>query len=186
LKVLVTYYSETGNTEKIARAIYEEASKEHEVNLKKINGLIEENLNDYDLVFLGSACHSADLSVPIKRILKALPHSPKFKLAGFFTHATTTPEGSDRARELFNRWASKCVRSFEKVSKEKRIDFKGYYHCQGVPSPSIQVFIKRKVVSADEWEEYIEEVRKHPSLEDLHKAKEFARKILSESRARRT
>ena len=41
MKVLVTYYSETGNTEKIARAIYEEASKEHEVNLKKINGLIE-------------------------------------------------------------------------------------------------------------------------------------------------
>jgi len=30
MKILVAYYSETGNTEKIARAIYEEAAKEHE------------------------------------------------------------------------------------------------------------------------------------------------------------
>jgi len=182
LKVLVSYYSETGNTEKIARAIYEEVSKKHEAHLKKIKEITADALNNYDLVFLGSACHSTDLAAPAKRILDALPHSPKFKLAGFFTHATTSPKDDARARKLFNRWASKCIISFEKVSKKRQIHFKGYYHCQGVPSLPIQEFIKKQIlVSANEWEEYIEEVRKHPSPEDLQKAKEFAQKILNSS-----
>lgn len=87
LKVLVGYYSETGNTEKIAKTIYEESSKEHDAHLKRINDINADMLNDYDLVFLGSACHSSDLAPPVKEILKALPKSPKFKLAGFFTHS---------------------------------------------------------------------------------------------------
>jgi len=172
MKVLVAYYSETGNTKKLAMAIYEEASKEHEAYLRKIEDVSADTLNNYDLVFLGSACHSMDLAAPAKRILDGIPHSPKFKLAGFFTHATSS--------EGFNRWASKCILSFQEASKEKKIGFEGYYNCQGVPSPPIQEFIKREVItSAAEYEEYFEEVRKHPSLEDLQKAKEFARKILS-------
>jgi flavodoxin len=178
LKVLIAYYSETGNTEKIARAIYEAVSNEHEAHLKKIKDVTADTLDNYDLVFLGSACHSTDLAIPIKRILDALPKSPKFKLVGFFTHSCSSPEDSARTRALFNRWAGKCTVSFEKVSKEKQIDFKGYYNCQGAPSPPIQEFIKNEVfVSADKWEEYMEEARKHPSTEDVQKAKEFAQEV---------
>lgn len=183
MKVLVAYYSETGNTEKIAKAIHEEVSKEHEAHLKKIKEVTADTLNSYDLVFLGSACHSADLAAPVKRILEALPKSPRFKLAGFFTHSVPCPEDSAKARNLFNRWAGKCSVSFEKVSKEKQIDFKGYFNCQGVPSPPIQEFIKKEViVSADEWEAYMKDVTKHPSIEDLQKAKEFARGVLSRTK----
>lgn len=171
MRVLIAYYSETGNTEKVARVIYEEASKKHEANLKRVNEVTVDILNDYDVVFLGSACHSTDLAASIKRILDAIPHSPKFKLAGFFTHATSS--------EGFNRWASKCTSSFQKTSKEKKIDFEGCYNCQGVPSPPIQEFIKREVItSPDEWEKYIKEVMNHPTPEDLQKAREFARKVL--------
>jgi len=100
--------------------------------------------------------------------------SARIKLAGFFTHATSS--------EGFNRWASKCASSFQKTSKEKKIDFEGYYNCQGALSPPIQEFIKREIVtSADEWEEYIKEVMKHPTPEDLQKAREFARDILSQA-----
>jgi len=180
---LVAYYSETGNTEKIARAIYEEVSKGYEVHLRRIKDVTADTLNNYDLVFLGSACHSADLAAPVKRILDDLPRSPRFKLAGFFTHSVQCPEDSIRARNLFNRWAGKCIVSFEKVSKEKEIDFKGYFNCQGVPSPPIQEFIKKEViVSADDWEAYMEEVRKHPSIEDLQKAKGFTREVLSRTK----
>ena len=183
MKVLVAYYSETGNTQKIARAIYEEVSKDHEAHLNKIKEVTVDTFNNYDLVFLGSACHSADLAAPVNRILDALPKSPKLKLAGFFTHSVQCPEGSVRARKLFNRWAGKCAVSFEKVSKEKQIDFEGYFNCQGVPSPPIQEFIKKEIlVSADEWEAYMEEVRKHPSIEDVQKAKEFAREVLSRTK----
>ena len=180
VKVLVAYYSETGNTEKVAKAIYDQASKEHEAHLKKVKDVTAGILNDYDLVFLGSACHSADLAVPVKGILNALSNSPKFRLAGFFTHSTWTPESDGSARTLFNRWASKCIVSFEKISKEKQIDFRGYFNCQGVPSPPIQEFIRREIVKSDsDFEAYLEEAKKHPSSEDLEKAKEFARKVLS-------
>ena len=181
MKVLVAYYSETGNTEKVARAIYDEASNEHEAHLKKIREITADKLNNYDLVFLGSACHSSDLATPVKRILDGIPKSPSFKLAGFFTHSTFTSNiMSKRASELFNRWAGKCVVSFEKVSKEKQIDFKGYYNCMGAPSPEIEQFIHRSILtSADEWEEYIEEARKHPTPEDLQRAEEFAREVIS-------
>ena len=68
MKVLVAYYSETGNTEKIAGAIYGEVSKEHEVHLKKIKEVTVDTLNDYDLVFLGSACHSTDFGSSKKNV----------------------------------------------------------------------------------------------------------------------
>lgn len=172
MRVLVAYYSETGNTEKLARAICEEASKDNEASLKSVGEITVDNLNDYDVVFLGSACHSTDLATPVKRLLDAIPPSPKFKLAGFFTHATSTAG--------FHRWASKCISSFQNTSREKQVDFGGYYNCQGVPSPPIQEFIKREAIaSADKYEEYLEEVRKHPSPEDLQKAREFAREVLS-------
>lgn len=174
MKVLVAYYSETGNTEMVARAIYDEVSLKHNADLKRVDEITIDILSNYDLVFLGSACHSSDLASPAKRILDAIPNSPKFKLAGFFTHATS-PGG-------FDRWASKCISSFQETSKEKRIDFKGYYNCQGAPSPPIQEFIKREVnIPAGEREAYFGEVRKHPTTEDLQKAKEFARKTLSQA-----
>jgi len=182
MRVLVAYYSETGNTEKVARAIYEEASEEHEADLKRVDEITTDTLNEYDVVFLGSACHSTDLASPAKRILVALPNSPRFKLAGFFTHATYTSKGSGSQHMLFNRWVSNCIMSFQEVSKEKQIDFKGYFSCQGAPSPPIQDFIKREIVtSPDKWKEYIEEVMKHPTPEDLQKAGEFTRKILSQA-----
>lgn len=181
MKILVVYYSETGNTEKVARAICEEASREHEADLKTVEEITADGFGNYDLVFLGSACHSADLARPVKRILNAIPKSPRFKLAGFFTHATYTLGGSKGQNILFNRWASKCVTSFQEVSKEKQIDFRGYFDCQGAPSPPIQEFIRREIVtSPDAWEEYIKEVMKHPTPNDLQKAKEFATRMLSE------
>jgi len=183
LKVLVVYYSETKNTEKVAKAIHNEVSKKHEAHLKKADEITADSLNDYDLVFLGSACHSADLAPPIKKLLKAVPRSPKFKLAGFFTHSCPTQE---RSPESFTAWASKCVVSFEKVSKEKQIDFRGYYNCQGIPSKAIQEFIHNEVIGSANsglgsttWEEYVKEALKHPSPEDLCKAEEFARKVIS-------
>lgn len=178
MKVLVVYYSETKNTEKVAKAIFDEVSKKHEAFLKKTDEVKTDSLNGYDLVFLGSACHSGDLAPRAKTLLRAMPESPKFKLAGFFTHSCPTPEYSPGS---FNKWASRCVTSFEEASKEKRIDFRGYYDCKGAPSPAIQEFMCRAAFrSADAAREYIEETLKHPSPEDLRKAQEFARKVISD------
>jgi hypothetical protein len=65
------------------------------------------------------------------------------------------------------------------VSEEKQIAFLGFFHCQGVPSLPIEAFIRNTIVTDEnEWETYIEEVRKHPNEEDLQRAREFAQQIL--------
>jgi flavodoxin len=180
VKILTTCFSQTGNTAKVARAIYEAAlSQDHEVHLKEIGEITSDSLAAYDLVFLGSACHDSDLAKPVKRVLERIDSSPPFKLAGFVTHAAYTPEGGEREREVYEVWASRCYLSFHQASQEKQIEFLGYFHCQGAPSPPIEAFIHNAIVTdEDEWETYIEEVRKHPDEQDLQKAREFARHVL--------
>jgi flavodoxin len=180
MKVLIAYYSETGNTAQVARAIGEEmASQGHQVCLREVGAITTDTLSAYDLVFLGSACHDADLASPVKQILEQMPASPTFQLAGFATHASHTPEGGERQREMHERWASGCQRSFRQVSREKGIAFLGYFGCQGAPSPPIEQFIHSTIVTdEDEWAAYVHEVRQHPDENDLRKARKFAREVM--------
>jgi flavodoxin len=184
MKVLIAYYSETGNTAQVAQAIGEEmGSQGHEVHLREVGEIAPDTLTAYDLVFLGSACHDADLARPVKQILEQIPTSPTFKLAGFATHASQMPEGGQRQHELYERWASDCQRSFRHASREKGFDFLGYYGCQGAPSPPIERFIHSTIVTdEDEWAAYVHEARKHPDEDDLRKAKEFAQEAMAQCR----
>ena len=186
LKVLITHFSQTGNTAQIARAISQEvSSRGHEVDLREIDQVTAESLNDYDLVYLGSACHDTDLAQPAKRLLEGIGDSPghtvfaTFKLAGFVTHATYMPQGGERAQALYERWAGNCVRTFCRVSEEKQIEFLGYFHCQGAPSLPIEAFIHNTIVMEDqEWATYIAAAREHPDKADLRQAREFAGRVL--------
>jgi len=180
MKVLITHFSQTGNTALIARVIQEEvSSRGHEVDLKEIGEVTAEGLDDYDLVYLGSACHDTDLAKPAVRLLENVGESPKWKLAGFCTHATYMPEGGERAQELYERWAGNCIGTFRRVCKGKQIEFLGYFHCLGVPSPPIAAFIHNTIVTDEgEWATYIAAVREHPDEADLQQAREFAAQVL--------
>ena len=181
MKILIAYYSETGNTAKIAGAICEGLlTKGHKADLMHLGEIAPEILNAYDLVFLGAACHDADLAMPVKELLEQLPVSPAFKLAGFATHASYTPEGGDREQQMYETWASRCALSFRQASQEQGIDFLGYFGCQGAPSPPIEQFIHSTIVTdEDEWQEYIQEARNHPDGHDLRKARVFAQEALA-------
>ncbi len=182
MKILVAYYSETGNTKQVAEAIYEEASRDHEVELVKLQDVSIDALSNFQLVFPGAPCHDADLAKPLKRFLVMLPENSDLILAGFFTHAVYMPEGTTRRKELYEKWAGECVSSFERVCQEKNIKLLGYFHCCGSPSPPIEAFIHQVIVTSDEeWTEYLPEIRKHPSSEDLKNARDFARAIIRKS-----
>ena len=120
MKILVTYFSQTGNTEKIAQAIHVVSSINHESTLKSIKKVKIEVLDDYDLVFIGSPCHDVDLAKPALRFLKKIPDSPKYAIAGFFTHSTYLPEGDERIKNLSEEWSGKCSKTFENLEKERR------------------------------------------------------------------
>ncbi len=155
------------------------ASQNNDSTLKDFKDLKVEALDNFDLVFLGSACHHADLAPPVLKFVETIPESPKFKLAGFVTHSTYPPEGSDRHAEMFEQWGSKCSKTYEKLQTEKNIDYKSYFRCMGIPSKPIESFINAKIVTDDkEWAEYIEIVAKHPDEKDIENAKKFAKEII--------
>jgi flavodoxin len=180
VKILITYFSQTGNTAQIARAIQEEVlSRGHEASVREIGEVTAEGLIGFDLVYLGSACHDTDLAKPAKRLLEDIGESPAFKLAGFVTHATQMPEDGGRGQDLYEEWAGNCIRTFHTVSEEKQIPFLGYFHCQGAPSPPIEAFIRNTIITTEqEWASYIAGVREHPDRADLQQAREFAGRVL--------
>ena len=180
MKILVTYFSQTGNTEKIAKAIHEVSSKNHESYLNGIKKVKIEDLDDFDLVFIGSACHDTDLAKPVLRFLRKIPDSPKYAIAGFYTHSTYLPEGDEKIIELSEEWSGQCSKTFEKLEKEKNVNLKGYFRCQGIPTPGIEQFIHNSIIKDDEeWAVFIEELKKHPDENDIENAKKFAQDILN-------
>lgn len=182
MKVLIIYYSETGKTKKIAESIYEVTSQNHDTHLKNLKEVKVDDLNNYDLIFLGSPCHSADLAPPVLKFLEKTPTSPDFKLAGFFTHSVTPSEGSEINKAFYEKWAGKCIKTFEKTKTEKKIDFKGCFRCRGAPSPAVEEFIHKSIIiDENEFQEYVEGARKHPDETDIENAKIFAQEILKNS-----
>lgn len=104
---IVTYHSVTGNTKKIAEAIYETSSENHEADLKDMNDISMKDFANYDLVFLGSACHDSDLALPVLQLLEQTPSASRFKLAGFVTHASYTSEAGEYEKSMYEQWAGK-------------------------------------------------------------------------------
>jgi flavodoxin len=86
MKVLVAYFSQSGNTEKIAKAIWEEASQANAADLKKLEDVKAEDFAGYDFIFIGSPLHAANLAAPVKEFLVNLKAGSGQKMAGFITH----------------------------------------------------------------------------------------------------
>ena len=50
----------------------------------------------------------------------------------------------------------------------------------GKASPPIEHFIHQEIVTdEDEWNEYLPELHKHPTPEDMENAKKFAKKMIT-------
>ena len=170
MKILITYLSQTGNTEKIAKAISEEASPTHEVETKKLEEVNPENLSGYDLLFIGSPIHAGNLAAAVKDFLSRFQTMPGKKMAGFLTHA-----GSAYPDQIM----SKFTEPFKTASEKNGLQYLGCFSCQGFLNPAIHEMVKKGQNLTDEqWAERVKEMTGHPNAEDLAKAKEFARKVL--------
>lgn len=170
MKILIAFFSQTGNTRKLAGALYEELAAGNQVDLAPIDVTGPDAAGAYDLVFVGSPCHAGDLSAQAKSFLAGLPQQGTFKLAGFITHASSAYE-----RAGFE----KCIASFETISGAKRIPFLGCFDCQGYLSPDIQPYVKKaRKVSDDEWNAIIEKMTGRPNAEDEKDARLFARSVI--------
>ena len=72
LNVLIMYWSATGNTEKVASAIQETLIRKGlKPVIKKVQGAAEEELYNYDLVFLGTPSYMWEPPAPVQEYIKA-------------------------------------------------------------------------------------------------------------------
>jgi len=113
MKVMVAYFSYSGNTKKIAEAIYQEIQEEKEIKeLDKIR-----NLEGYDLVFVGSPMHGFGVPEETNDFLKK--HCKGKKIVFFITHG-----GPEELVEL-QPWLEK----FKEAAVEA--DVLDMFNCQG-------------------------------------------------------
>jgi flavodoxin I len=170
MKILVSYFSQTGNTEKIAKGIFEEASQGNQADLKKIEEVSAGDFAGYDIVFIGSPLHASNIAAPVKDFISSIQAGSKQKMACFITHFA--PAYPDQSMEAFTE-------PVKTLCKEKGIEYKGSFDCQGALTESLHERVQKKLNLSDEqWADMVKQMTGHPSQEDIAKAKAFARKVL--------
>ena len=171
MKVLVTFFSQTGNTEKIGKAIFEAASQTADAELQKLEAVSPDALAGYDVVFIGSPIHAAGIAKEVNDFLGELPESSALKLAGFITHAGPAyPQ-----QEL-----SQMTQPFSEACGKKGIGYKGCFNCQGYLADFMHEAVqKMQNVDDDTWAEKVKQMTGHPDDDDLAKARDFVQSVLS-------
>jgi flavodoxin len=171
MKVLVAYFSQTGNTEKIAAAIHDAASQSNDAAMKGLADVTPEDLNDCDLVFVGSPIHAANIAKEVVEFLGQLPASADLKLAGFITHAAPAYPQQD---------LEGMAKPFSDACQDKGIDYKGCFNCQGYLGDFMHEAVQKMQNLTDEqWAENVKQMTGHPNADDEEKARAFTESVLS-------
>jgi flavodoxin len=164
-KILVTYLSLTGNTRKIAEAIYDAVFEP-----KALLPITEvQDIGEFDLIFVGFPVHSHSVPIKIEKFLKSLP--PGKKIALFSTHGSHT--GSRLSREAIEH--AVVVASQAKIIST--------FSCRGRVSPQALEVLSRSP-EHKAWVDMAASANTHPNEHDIADAKAFAQWVVTLSRQR--
>lgn len=173
IKILVAYFSTTGNTEKVAKAI-KEGITGNEVDLINIKGFDPNSLGSYDLAFVGSGLFGFNVSRKLTAFVKKMPQLPT-KFAYFYTHEAPQ-QGA----------YPDCFKSVNKIIEKSNCEVVGMFDCCGenlVEKAEQQRQAMRSRLSPEEQKKAEEAfqnlVRAHPDVKDLENAKNFASSIIN-------
>jgi flavodoxin len=163
MKVLVAYYSETGNTGTLAGAIYDGIQKA-EKELLSIEDT--KGARDYDLVFCGFPVHASSVPIKVESFLKSIPKGKKVAL--FATH------GSLRKGQL-------AATAFEyAASLLSEATVIGTFGCRGKVKSSLLEQLAKKPEHRV-WAEEARSAASHPDAADLEDGKDFAKNMMKKS-----
>ena len=161
-KILVTYYSRTGNTKQVAEAIFD--ALEGEKSIKPIQELADREIDAYSLVFSGFPVHSHSVPYAVEEFLKSIPEGKK--IAFFSTHGSLT--GSRLSREALENATVLSARAH----------ILGTFSCRGRVSPqALDVLMRSPEHRA--WAEMAASAATNPDASDLADARGFAAWILT-------
>ena len=162
MKALVTYFSQTGNTEKLARAIYDAIHFEKElIPIKEVK-----SSKGYDIIFVGFPVQAHSVPAALHSFFKNLPHGQPIAL--FCTH------GSLRGGHLPKQAIEHAV---SLASKAKIL---GTFGIQGKVNPKV-IDVLLNTLQHQGWAEEAQGAIDHPTEADLADGKAFAKEILAKS-----
>jgi flavodoxin len=163
MKVLVAYMSSTGNTKKVAEAIYGEITSEKE--MKRIEDV--QNIGIYDLSFLGFPTHQFGPDKKTNEFLEKQCTDGR-KIALFVTHCA--PEDIPEVPE----WMAK----FKKAAAGA--DLVGFFDCQGELAKSVEMIMKIAPKKEIRFFAKNHNSKGQPDETRLMKARAFARDTMNQ------
>ena len=168
MKILITYFSQTGNTEKIATSM-KEALTDEEVDLLPVKDVDPSNLITYDLIFLGSGVYASRVHNSIVNLIKNAPELPS-RFIFFCTHASL---------EFYQK-------PFDKINKlieKKNCTVLGTFDCVGenlgIPEETQMAMLNRLPEDQrKKAEDNMKKIKGRPNAKDLDNAKKFVQILL--------
>ncbi|MBN1548090.1 MAG: hypothetical protein JW902_15670 [Syntrophaceae bacterium] len=157
-RVLVAYLSQTGNTEKVAKAIYDVLPCEKEI--KEISDKVD--LIGYGLIFCGFPVHAHSVPVKARPFLKKLANNQK--VAFFTTHGSLT--GGTFAKQALE----------DALGMTTHTKVIGTFACRGRVKPEIIEALSKKL-EHEAWISEAGSADEHPTAADLSDAEDFALKM---------
>jgi flavodoxin len=159
MKVLVAYMSRTGNTKKVAEAIYSAIPEPKEI--KRVEDVT--SLEGYDLAFLGFPIHGFGPDRHAKTFLKTYVKDRSIAL--FITHAA--PEGAPPLQGWF--------RKFRDAARGANII--GVFDCQGQASRLIKILMR--INRSPGVRASARSSQGQPDVARLERARTFANEIMN-------
>ena len=164
MKALVAYYSESNNTEKLAKAIYEGITA---VSEKEMGSITEANPQDYDVIFVGFPVQASSVPAKVEQFIKNIPEGKM--LAFFVTH------GSLRGGQLA------ITALHHALSLALKLSVLGTFGCRGeVKANLIEALLEKPEHKA--WALEAQSAAGHPDDADLQDGKEFAALMIAKAR----
>lgn len=158
MKTLITYSSKTGNTKKVAEAIY---SSLMEADLKAIEDV--SSIEEYDFIITGGWIDRATFDAKALNFTKTISN----KKVGYFFTLGASPE-SDHAKD--------CVNNINNLFLENNNTIVANYFCQGAIDPKLISWMStlpedHKMYPSKERKQRWEDASSHPDNIDLENAK---------------
>lgn len=166
MKVLVTYMTQTGNTKKIADAIYESIDEDKDIkDIKEVN-----SLEGYELAFIGFPIHQFNAPDEVKNFLSN--NTSGKDIALFITHGV--PEDFEQISD----WISKAKEA------AKGANIVDVFQCQGEVSQEIMDMLQNSDdPQMRQFAELVSTGKGQPDETKVEKAKGFANDVITQKKA---
>lgn len=162
--ILITYSSKTGNTEKVAKAIYRSISIGEFLPISQVTHL------NYDYIIVGGWIDKGTFDKTTLNFIQNIRN----KNVGYFFTLGAYPD---------SKHAQDCTKNIEEILVKNQNIVVGKYFCQGAIDPKLISWLstlpcEHKMSPSEERKKRWQDASTHPDALDLEKASEIFKFLL--------